>query len=327
MKDVSKIRTLLLYQGYDERSKLIYNNYKLILVNSGFDVESFCISYGENSSILKYSELNRKWESRDSVLLNLYDKLKTASFEKDVLILFNGANLHPEFLKELKTFNVYMCFDDPENSENLSKPVAKYFDACLVGNIASLNQYLAWGCKNVIFRPLGYFSIDVHSNLRDNFVNSNRDIDVSFFGERISDWRRERLNYLDENIQNFYARGKGWPMGYVTQEEKLSVYSRSKIGINIHNSTGPINLRTYTLPANGIMQICDNKYFLGHIFELGKEVVGFCEIEEVPQLVNFYLKNEKERNKIAFEGWKRAVSDYNEIAVWQKQMELISNCL
>jgi len=221
-----------------------------------------------------------------------------------------------------------MCFDDPESSKYLSKPVAKYFDASFVGNIASLTQYRSWGCKNVFFRPFGFSSLDIHNTVDEAFIKGVRkNIDVLFLGERVSPWRKERLDYLVKNTNNLYAAGRGWDKGYINSSELPALYRETRIGINIHNSTGPINLRTFTLPANGIMQICDNKYFLGHIFELDKEVVGYCDIEEVPELLKFYLSNDKLRQKIAFNGWKRAVSEYDEVKVWEKQMIQIAHLL
>ena len=124
-----------------------------------------------------------------------------------------------------------------------------------------------------------------------------------------------------------HACGKGWKRGWVSNDEVKEALARAKIGLNVHNSVGPVNLRTYTLPANGVMQICDNRFFLGHLFELGKEVIGFCDIEEVPDLARFYLRNDRQRKEIALQGWERANSEYNEIAVWRKQMETIAKLL
>lgn len=113
----------------------------------------------------------------------------------------------------------------------------------------------------------------------------------------------------------------------VSDKEILEAYRRARIGINLHNSTGPINFRTYTLPANGLMQICDNKYFLGQIFDLGREVIGYSEIEEVPDLVQFYLANDEARIRIATAGYERVHHDYNEVSVWQRQMRQIAGLL
>lgn len=321
------VKTLLVYLAFKEGIEQFYESYIRRLNQAGFDVEGLCLTIEPPGPSLTFTDLDSLWQKKNKKLFVLYDHLIEKAKSKEILVLYNGANLHPELLKGLNTFNVYMCFDDPESSDKLSAPVAKYFDASFVGNIASLNQYISWGCKNVFFRPLGYFQNNVYSSnvTEADIINRTNDIDVCLFCDRESSWRRERVAYLCGNIANLYGRGRGWPLGWANDDEMLSVYGRSKIGINIHNSTGPINLRTYALPANGIMQICDNKYFLGHIFELDKEVVGYCHIEEVPDLVKFYLKNDALRKKIAAAGWERARKEYNEIAVWRKQMEQIEN--
>lgn len=326
---IKKIKTLLAYHMYREGIDTFYESYTKRLNEFGFDVEGFCLTLDPPSSRLSFEQLDTLWKKQDRRLHALYKKLQTKAEDKDVLVLFNGSNLHPNYLEKLNTFNAYMCFDDPESSNNLSKPVSKFFDACFVGNIACLEQYHAWKCKNVFFRPLGYFASHVYSNcLTENIiVRRNNDIDVCLFCERQSAWRKNRLGFLEKIIPNFHARGKGWDSGWATHAEMLDVYSRSKIGLNLHNSVGPVNMRTYLLPANGIMQICDNKYFLGHIYELGKEVVGYCDVEEVPELVNYYLSNENERKRIAITGWKMATATYNEIAVWEKQMKQIAGLL
>jgi spore maturation protein CgeB len=75
------------------------------------------------------------------------------------------------------------------------------------------------------------------------------------------------------------------------------------------------------------MQICDNKYFLGQIFGLGKEVIGCSEIEEVPDLVRFYLVNKSERIRIATAVYERAHSEYTEVEVFRRQLSQIGGLL
>ncbi len=329
-KSSKALKTLLVYEEHREGIGDFYNQYIDRLNDSGFDVEGFCITIDPPNSRSSFSALDQAWKKNNKKLLKVYGELKRKTLDKDVLYLYNGSGLHPEFLKELNTFNAYQCFDDPESSALLSAPVAKNFDACFVGNIASLNQYRGFGCKHVFFRPLGFFGLGKHPLTRvdeQEIHDRTEDIDACIFCERESHWRKSRLDYIVRNISNFVGAGLGWPIGKISEDQVISYYRRTKIGLNIHNSTGPINLRTYTLPANGVMQICDNKYHLGHIFELDKEVVGFQNIEEVPQLVNYYVKHDAERKKIAIAGWKRATRDYNEVTVWSKQMEQIAGLL
>ncbi|MCH7708052.1 MAG: glycosyltransferase family 1 protein [Myxococcales bacterium] len=326
--DERKIRTLLLYQDFRPGIGSFYQTHLRRLQGAGYAVEGFCITVDPPAGRFSYPELDKLWRRGNRRLMQLYAVLEKKASEVDVIVLYHGANLHPEFLERLRTFNVYMCFDDPESSDYISKPVAKHFDACFVANIASLDQYRSWGCQNVFFRPFGFFASHVDLRLGPEQIRSNeRDIGACIFCEREAPWRRERLAFLDQHVPELYGRGRGWPLGYVSDKEVLEAYRRARIGINLHNSTGPINFRTYTLPANGLMQICDNKYFLGQIFDLGREVIGYSEIEEVPDLVQFYLANDEARIRIATAGYERVHHDYNEVSVWQRQMRQIAGLL
>jgi len=70
------------------------------------------------------------------------------------------------------------------------------------------------------------------------------------------------------------------------------------------------------LPANGVLQICDNRSHLGNIFELGTEVVGYDTIDEAVEYCHYYLAHEDERRCIAAAGFRRALRDYNEVAAF-----------
>ena len=298
------------------------------LENSGFDVEGFCLTLNPPRNCLSFSEINSRWKRGDRDLLGLYDRLEEKLRAKDVLINASGINLHPEFVEKLPVFTVFQCFDDPESSAVLSEPVARSYDLCLVGNIAELDTYRSWGVKNLEWAPLGFFSQDYDSTLtEDDLLYGERDIQLFMMSDRLSPWRKPRLDKLAEAFPEAHFYGKGWSRGYLPNEKQLSMLCRAKIGPNLHNSTGPINYRLFYLPANGVMQICDNKSHLGKIFELGKEVVGFDTVEECIELCRYYLANDKERRQIAVAGWKRTLRDYNEVTVFSRTVQIVERCL
>jgi hypothetical protein len=144
-----------------------------------------------------------------------------------------------------------------------------------------------------------------------------RDSDVTLVCERLSHWRSERLEKFSSAFPKGEYYGAGWPNGFLPEEQCVLLYQRTKIGVNFHNSTGPINFRTYALPANGVMQLCDNKSHLGQIFELNREVVGFDTVEEAIERCHYFLEHDDERRQIAVAGWERALKDYNEVAVFR----------
>lgn len=284
---------------------------------AGFLVTGFPLTLHPPGPRLTWPDLDTRWKQGDRTLLAMYEDLARTLEHFEVFVNWNGINLHPDFVRQLPTFNVYGCFDDPEASDDLSRPVAAAYDLAMVGNIAELDRYRSWGVKEVRFWPLGFRLDDYDPNLtRDKIITGERDIDVALLCERVTGWRSARLADFSAAFPSGAFYGTGWPNGFLPDRDRIALYQRTRIGPNFHNSTGPVNFRTYILPANGVLQICDNKSQLGKIFELGREVIGCDNVKEAIDLTRYYLNHDEERRRIAAAGWERAVRDYNERAVF-----------
>ena len=308
------------YRDLDQWEKETYD----YLRKAGFDVEGFCLTLSPPAHCLPFYELDLRWRRRDKELLEMYDRLEKALRGKDVFINNAGINLHPEFVKQLSVFTVFQCFDDPENFDWFSKPVAHAYDLCLVGNIAEVESYHKWGIKNAEWMPMGLALGIYNTELTyEKILEGQRDIDLFMLSDRQSFYRRRRLDKMAQAFPDAHFYGRGWPKGYLPYEQELSFLSRAKIGPNISNSTGPVNFRTFYLPANGVLLIGDNKKYLGKIFELNKEAIGFDTVDECVDLCRYYLDHDKERRLIAANGWRRAIKDYNVISIFQRRLDII----
>lgn len=286
---------------------------------SGIEVERFCVTLSPPGPRLLWRQLDRMWHCRSLRLINMYRRLRTAAQSCDVLLAYNGANIHPDFLRCLNTYNVFCCFDDPESSATLSEPVAKHFDAVFFGNIASRFQYQHWGCEKLAWLPIFNAPMDVPKQAeREAIFSTERTIDTALVCERTSLFRHQRLEKLAAAFPNTRFHGASWPKGRISQEGLIELYRNLKIGWNIHNSTGPINRRLFQLPAFGVMQICDNKSGLGKIYRLGEEAVGFDTIPEAIELTHYYLEHNQQREAIAIKGYERFWKDYHAGAIWKR---------
>lgn len=296
-----------------------------------FEINAFCLTLDPPGPPLSFKELDLRWHNREPKLMQLYEDLLHALDGKDVLLNSSGINLHPEFVETLPVFTVFQCFDDPESSDNLSRPAAYAYDLCLVGNPAEVATYKSWGIKNAEWSPMGLLPGYYDPNIsEEELFSSPRDIDFFLIGDRLSPHRKDRIDYLYKHFPNSHFYGRGWPRGMLPLGDEKKYLRRSKIGPNIHNSTGPVNFRLFTLPANGVLQVCDNKKYLGQVYEINKEVVGFDSIEECVDLCNYYLAHEEERLEIAIAGWKRTLKDYTETAIFSRKLYLFNkykNCM
>ncbi len=284
----------------------------------GFDVEAFCLTPGAPAPRLHWRELDRLWSCKDPGLVSVYERLVAACETADVFWCFNGANVHPAWLEDLPTLNVYGCFDDPESTSFLSEPVAKYFDAALVGNLSCIPLYQSWGLRQTAWCPLGFIGDDFSPEVTPEAVlNDSRSIDCAFVGERESPWRKERFDRLHSAFPKARFHGNGWPDGRNTDDERKVLYRDLRVGWNLHNSIGPINLRLLALLANGVLQICDNRCRLGQVLQLEREVIGFDEIDDCIDRTNYFLEHESERREIAANGLRRYLADYSEPRLWE----------
>ena len=309
--------------GHAYSSKMSVDFQRLVnwtdrLRNTGIDIEPYYLGLPIPGYRLKWVELNRQWKRGDRKLLQMYENLARKLEKFDVLINAGGINLHPEFLKQLETINILLFHDDPD-AHYFSHPVAESHDITLIGNIAELDTYKNLGIDNVHWQPMGFMYDDYNVNLKeDDIINNNRSIDVILLCERVANYRRKSVDKVANTFAQGIFRGRGWPNGFLPESERVNYLQNSKIGFNIHNTTGPLNSRTYWLPANGILQICDNKKNLNDVFIHGKEIVGFDEVDEAIHWCHYYLNNEDERIEIAVAGWKRSLRDYNEIACFDR---------
>lgn len=295
---------------------------------AGIDIDGETATLDAPGPALHWKDLDARWRRGDPALMRRYERLARRCEGFDAVVNGAGINLHPDFVRQLPAVRIYACFDDPESSAVLSRPVAHAYDLCLVGNIAEVETYRSWGAKRAEWWPLGFRANDYDPTLtRERILHEAREVDVALLCERWSNWRRERLDRFATAFPQGVYRGTNWPLGWLPERERVPLYQRTRIGPNFHNSSGPINIRTFALPANGVMQICDNRSHLGRIFELGREVIGVDSAEEAVEACRYYLAHEDERRRIAAAGWERSLRDYNEVAVFRRLEDAVVGLL
>lgn len=308
----------------------------------GYKLSTF--SMCEHHPYTIFPQLDQKWRKKDAALMKLYEVLGEKIDNCDIFIHYNGALIHPEFLAQFKQLKIYHCADDPDASNVISKPVANAYDICAISNPSCIDLYKTWGCKQVFFWPLGAFHFDDDTGVRQQ--TSPRDIPLSFVGSKfgVTRWRYVQRIPLLNKIPGLYlkkaffekiekefpfidAYGGDWAKGRIEDSAIPDLYRRTQVGINVHNSLGPINGRLYDLAAYGVCQLCDNKSHLHHVFEPGNEIIGFDTTTECIDLIRYYLAHPEEARAIGAAGQARFQRDYTTAAIWQQFISKVSLCL
>lgn len=301
----------------------------------GYRISIFAITEYIQTTI--FPHLDKKWRKRDPELMRFYDKLGAAIDESDIFIHYNGAMIHPEFLDQFKSqLKIYHCADDPDGSAVTSQPVAPYYDICGISNPTALSMYRQWGCQRVFFWPLGAFHYDdqVHREIKIDqirdlplvFVGSKLGVtNVRFIGKYLGLYRKKKfLTRIENEFDELVAYGPGWERGFCTDSEIPELYRRARVGLNLHNSTGPINARLYDLAAFGVCQVCDNKATLDLVFEQGTEIIGYDNLDECVALLRHYLSDPDAASQIGSAARLRYEREYTMEKIWDSFFEKIS---
>ncbi len=95
-------------------------------------------------------------------------------------------------------------------------------------------------------------------------------------------------------------------------QEMPTFYNSAKIQFNMtsRQMRYAVNQRVFDVPASKQFILTDYKEQLEEIFETGKEIICFREVEEIPELVRYYLKNSQEREKTAEAGYKKIIGNH-----------------
>lgn len=152
--------------------------------------------------------------------------------------------------------------------------------------------------------------------------------ELSHVGAGYFNRRRFFLNLLDHD---FKLWGNEWEDATglqtvlqddgrrISTEETVRIFNASRININLHSSTyaqgvNPhgdfVNPRTFELAACGAFQIVDHRSLLAEMFEPGKEIAVFSDLDECKSLIEHYLAHPEEAQNIAEAGRSRVLREH-----------------
>lgn len=292
--------------------------------------------YMDTNLYIRAQLLDDRYYERDPRLLKLYGDFEQAikDHKADAVVVDNCNPYHPDYLRKIPIYKVLRIADGPISAYDRDFAYLHAFDHILYHSPAysrdmSMAEKLEYcGAKRFDFWPLGSFDAlcDPRKTEKD-ILSGQRDIDVVFVGAlhlnkmpllakvKKAMGKRFRLYGLANLKRNIYFNLKyGFP-GWVNPlpfADYVSVYQRSKIGINVHNrgdyTVG--SYRLFDLPANGVMQISDGGDHLKHFFSVGQEVISYRNPDDLIDKVRYYLIHEEERKRIALNGFLRVKADY-----------------
>lgn len=289
---------------------------------------------GDKLSILKpvYNPIIKSFLKKENS-----DFLSSVAKEKpDLILVVKGDNIFPETLRNIKRISscpvVSYVWDEPfyvHNKKrddyrisNFKRGVSLY-DVVFVFDTHYIDEIAGEGAKKVKYLPLATNPNRYSNSIVSNQDRRDYDYDVCFIGmpfenraelfDNLSDYK---LGVFGDHWDTYFMlKGKKTPSYYkgkATGEAVNKIYLSSKIVLNIHHpqSIEGLNSRTFDIPACGAFEIVDYKKNLDMHFKMDEEIVAFRDMRELRSMIDFYLKNEGLRRKIADNGRKRVMDEH-----------------
>jgi len=305
----NKIKKIL-YVGSKSQYGYTYQNWY-------FALEEICdklISYDPHWNTMCFGE-----EIMNKTFLKYIEK------EKPDIIFFLGGLIEFSFDSLLKireinpvTQTIATFGDEDIFFEGLYSYLPLFFDFILTGEKKYLSRYSKLGFKNIfyitgintrLFRPL----------------NLEKRYDVVFIGHPTPEksGRYETIKFLKDNNVNITLFGRAWEnypefkeiyKGVLTNERMIEIINQSKIILGLSRSAyGELQLKGKVFENAACKAFNLVEYYEEYLdfFNEEKEIVLFKDKRDLLEKINYFLKHEEERKKIAEASYKKLLKYYN----------------
>jgi len=153
----------------------------------------------------------------------------------------------------------------------------------------------------------------------------NKINDIGFIGRQYGErgyWLNSVKNYAKKkNLKCNFPLAHGEKM-FLSQSKINDLYNQTKINISFAPKEPPgriVNLRTFEICMSGNFQLMQYTPCIEEFFEPGSEIICWKTKKDLFDKIEYYLENEKERAKIAKNGYKRAIENHT----WSKRADNI----
>ncbi|MBS3082038.1 glycosyltransferase family 1 protein [Candidatus Pacearchaeota archaeon] len=267
-----------------------------------FDPQEEIYKYGKKEMNKKFLEVLRKEKPDYIHLFLVWDEFYPETLVKIKEILPNVKVTH-------------WNGDDDIKFENYTIPYSLAIDYQFISQLQFTKRYdsykLPWfdllGADTDKFRPL---------------KGSKKKYDVLFVGTPKGD-RLRYMRYLLKKKVNFVLGGAGWDdypefkefyLGKIPDEDIVKIINETKISLCFsQNFFSSPHVLERSLAVNACKAFALTEYVEGYFlkFKEGKDFASFKNEGEMYEKINYYLKNEKEREKIAKLAYEKVTKKFS----------------
>jgi spore maturation protein CgeB len=256
----------------------------------------------------------------------------------DLVLVLNGVVLPADKVDLLRKhgFRTAVWFTDDPYYTDWTIAIAPHYEYIFTLELGCLPFYRDAGCQNVYYLPFGA-NLNV---FQPKQVEAIYQSDICLIGTAF--WNRvELIDHLTPYLLNRKVVISGWwwdrlhnysrfpdsiKLGdWLTPEETANYYNGAKIVINLHRSINDdsinvnttkkipalsVNPRTFEIASCGAFQLTDLRQETGQLYALDAEIVTYTSPDDLIRKMDYYLRNEDERQAIALSGLARTRRDH-----------------
>ncbi|NPV76932.1 MAG: glycosyltransferase [Anaerolineae bacterium] len=253
-----------------------------------------------------------------------HDVFSACASKPEIILVIKGAWLSPDTIQQIRAFYtpilVNYATDDPFNLDVSTSDIVQsipLYDFYITTKQRTISDITLAGGKNVVFIPFGYEPSlhfpEIPSSAYEIFKFS---CEVCFIGAA----DRNRINLiskmLSRNQVKLFLYGGFWDRysqfrhvyrGMALGRDYRLATSAAKISLGLvrHTNRDGHSMRTFEIPACGGFLLAERTKEHLMLFEEDKEAVFFSSDEELFDKINFYLMNDRSRERIRQAGLKR----------------------
>jgi spore maturation protein CgeB len=318
---------------------------------TAFELSRYCSDaleqIGHTVSIFTYND--ERISSRVPFLKNVERGLtkktlmkKISVFSPQLILVIKGDRIHLEVILNVRErFRIPVAnywIDDPHYVD-VSRTISPSYDFFFTNDPDCVQIHKESGCSHV-----GFLSFGCVSNLHRKVQLSQEEYkeygsDICFAGtvskgrlkalEALSDydlriWSPRIVSSFREDYRIVPTKlSPSSPLYFkftdraVWGEELVKVYNASKIVLNIHSPQPVPIMRDFEVTGCGAFLLTDHARRLDSMFKPGEEIVCASSVDELREMVDYYLSHPGERDEIAKKGQIRAYQDHT----YTKRME------
>lgn len=290
--------------------------------------EDYCNGIKANSERYFYVDYMRRYAAAGWKALRqeILDLIAVERVDTVFLVLWSSdLSFDLDFLEELSgKVQIVMNFFD---TEYFFPSVDRYY--AQVADLVILPDHLArFGYEHLGIPAHTSFALFDKEHYRR--LDRPKDIDVSFIGNVLQADRRDYIQFLKDNGVAVQTYGVGSDNGFVSFEEMVEVFNRSRINLNF---TSTSNSSSYVVKVPSINQrirqskgrpieialcggfiLSQNAPGIEHMFEPGREIAIFNDKQQMLDLIRQRLAAAEETQAMADAAHAKAQSQYDVVA-------------